>query len=26
VIVVVSGGDGDLAPNERDRLKYYMKD
>jgi len=26
VIVVVSGGDGDLAPNARQRLEYYMKD
>jgi len=26
VIVVVTGGDGDLAPNGCDRLEYYMKD
>jgi|ERR1700733_2691523 hypothetical protein len=26
VIVVVCGGDGDLAENGRDRLHYYMKD
>lgn len=26
VIVVVTGGDGDLAPNARDRLEYFIKD